>query len=250
MVKTRQKIAVCQICNKRALASEMMQGGALRQAIVAEIKKTHPKWKNSGYICNDDLDKYRVQYVQNSLQNEKGELSELEQTVLNSMQEQETLSKNINNEFDSNLTFGQRVADKVAEFGGSWNFIILFCCFLALWTVGNSYLVFHLFHKNPFDPFPYILLNLLLSGVAGLQAPVIMMSQNRQEAKDRLRSEHDYVVNLKAELEIRNLHEKMDHLLNQQWQRLVEIQEIQTDLMEELAHKSANGGKEMTSGKS
>ncbi len=91
---------------------------------------------------------------------------------------------------------------------------------------------------RPFDPYPFILLNLVLSCVAAFQAPIIMMSQNRQEAKDRLRSEHDYQINLKAELEIRHLNEKLDHLLAQQWQRLVEIQQIQMDLMEELARKT------------
>jgi uncharacterized membrane protein len=94
---------------------------------------------------------------------------------------------------------------------------------------------------RPFDPYPFILLNLVLSCLAAVQAPVILMSQNRQESRDRLRSEHDYLINLKAELEIRHLHEKIDHLLMNQWQRLLEIQQIQMELMEELAHKTARG---------
>lgn len=227
----------CQICGEHGSAKEMMNGGAIRGGVVDEIKKDHPEWSADSYICRRDLDLYRARYVENTLQNEKGELSELERTVLKSMRDQEILARNPDDEFDDKLTFGQKLADKVAVFGGSWNFIISFSVFLVAWMVVNSIALL----KKPFDPFPFILLNLMLSGIAGLQAPVIMMSQNRQEAKDRLRAEHDYQVNLKAELEIRNLHEKMDHLLNQQWQRLIEIQQIQTDLMEELA--SASDGK-------
>ncbi|MEJ2066841.1 MAG: DUF1003 domain-containing protein, partial [Deltaproteobacteria bacterium] len=96
---------------------------------------------------------------------------------------------------------------------------------------------------KPFDPYPFILLNLVLSCLAAIQAPIIMMSQNRQEDKDRLQSQHDYLVNLKAELEIRHLHDKVDHLINNQWQRLLEIQEIQTELMEGLALKTPRGRK-------
>ena len=116
---------------------------------------------------------------------------------------------------------------------GSWRFISIFMAVLFIWIFINTIVLIH----KPFDPYPFILLNLILSCIAAIQAPIIMMSQNRQEAKDRLRSEHDYRVNLKAELEIRHPHEKMDHLLMTQWQRLLEIQEVQTELMEELARK-------------
>jgi uncharacterized membrane protein len=147
------------------------------------------------------------------------------------------LSKNINIEFDQQLTFGERLADKMAEYAGSWGFVIGFFGVLLVWIAINSVVLI----LKPFDPYPFILLNLVLSCLAAIQAPIIIMSQNRQEAKDRLRSEHDYSVNLKAELEIRNLHEKIDHLLMKQWQRLLEIQEIQMELMEELAHKTPRG---------
>jgi uncharacterized membrane protein len=158
----------------------------------------------------------------------------LEAEVVNSLKEQELLSQNVNMEFDSRLTLGQRLADKVADFGGSWGFIASFAGVLALWIVVNSSLLL----RRPFAPYPFILLNLVLGAITAMQAPVIMMSQNRQEAKDRVRSEHDYRVNLKAELEIRSLHEKMDQLLKHQWQRLLEIQQIQVDMMKELVrHK-------------
>ena len=147
------------------------------------------------------------------------------------------MSKNINAEFEQNLTFGERLADKIADFGGSWNFIVIFGGVLLLWVAVNSMILIW----RPFDPYPFILFNLVLSCLAAFQAPAILMSQNRQESRDRLRSEHDYLINLKAELEIRHLHEKIDHLLMNQWQRLFEIQQIQMELMEELAHKTARG---------
>ena len=125
------------------------------------------------------------------------------------------------------------MADKIATFGGSWTFLICFAVFLCIWIGINSLALI----MRPFDPYPYIFLNLMLSCLAAVQAPIIMMSQNRQEAKDRIRSQHDYQVNLKAELEIRHLHEKVDHLLSHQWSRLVQIQELQLELLAELGAK-------------
>ncbi len=119
---------------------------------------------------------------------------------------------------------------RMAQFGGSWTFIALFGCVLIVWILINSVALV----SKPFDPYPYILLNLVLSCLAAMQAPVIMMSQNRQEAKDRARATHDYQVNLKAELEIRQLHQKLDHILSRQWERLVEIQEVQLELLSEM----------------
>lgn len=236
MLKKKHVKNACCICCKNKTPGDLISGGAIREVVTQFIKKDYPEWSTSCYICRKDLDHYRAKYVESCLAQEKGELSHLETEVINSMHEQEMLSKNINSEFDNNSTIGQRIADKVADFGGSWNFIISFAIILIGWVAINS-LVFIWKSGKPFDPFPFILLNLLLSGIAGFQAPIIMMSQNRQEAKDRMRAEHDYQVNLKAELEIRNLHEKMDHLLHTQSERLMEIQQIQTDLMEELANQ-------------
>ncbi|MEX1313730.1 MAG: DUF1003 domain-containing protein [Desulfotignum sp.] len=129
------------------------------------------------------------------------------------------------------MTLGEALADRIATFGGSWRFILFFGFVLMFWILINTIAL----AARPFDPYPFILLNLILSCLAAIQAPVIMMSQNRQEAKDRLRSEHDYRINLKAELEIRHLHEKIDHLLSRQWERLAEIQEIQIELLSEVA---------------
>src|SRR5690606_39087291 len=119
------------------------------------------------------------------------------------------------------------IADKVADFGGSWTFILSFVSFLLLWIGVNAFV----FMNKGFDPYPFILLNLILSCVAALQAPIIMMSQNRQETKDRERAKNDYMINLKSELEIRILHEKIDHLIMHQQKELMEIQKVQTELM-------------------
>ncbi|MEJ2568615.1 MAG: DUF1003 domain-containing protein [candidate division WOR-3 bacterium] len=152
---------------------------------------------------------------------------------MKSLKEQEVLSKNINIEFDRQLTTGERISDKLSDFAGSWKFISIFIITIIIWMSINS-IVFFL---KPFDPYPFILLNLVLSCLAAIQAPIILMSQNRQASRDRLQSEYDYRVNLKAELEVRQLHEKIDHLIMYQWQRLLEIQEIQMDMLEEIAHK-------------
>ncbi|MBV8519465.1 MAG: DUF1003 domain-containing protein [Acidobacteria bacterium] len=146
------------------------------------------------------------------------------------------IARDTNREFDERLTFGQRVADRVATFGGSWTFIILFGCVLVAWIALNSWML----ARRAFDPFPYILLNLMLSMIAALQAPVIMMSQNRQAAKDRLDASHDYEVNLRAELEISALHEKWDHLLRHEWAQLLETQQKQLDLLTTLVERLTN----------
>jgi uncharacterized membrane protein len=223
--------AACQIC--RQSKAGMVPAALIRPAIVAEIQKETPGFTGAGYICADDLNRFRFRYVQGLLTSEKGELSALDQEVLQSLQAHDLLSSNINLEFEGKLTLGEELADKIAEFGGSWKFIICFGTILVVWIGVNSAVLLW----KPFDPYPFILLNLVLSCLAAIQAPVIMMSQNRQESKDRLRSEYDYQINLKAELEIRHLHEKIDHLLSRQWERLVEIQQIQMELMTELMNR-------------
>jgi uncharacterized membrane protein len=211
----------------------VIPGDFVRPSITELIRKSHPEWSPTGYICSEDLNHFRGLYVQDVLTTEKGELTELDEEVVRSFREQELISQDINAEFDKKNTFGQRVADRVAEFGGSWMFLGTFAACMAIWIVANT----QWFVSKPYDPFPFILLNLALSCLAAIQAPVIMMSQNRQEEKDRLRGEHDYRVNLKAELEIRHLNAKIDMLLTHQWQRLLEIQQVQTDLMQEVLGK-------------
>ena len=167
------------------------------------------------------------------LESEKGELTTLENQVLDTMKQHELISMTSDTTSDHEWTRGERIADRIATFGGSWTFMGFFAGFLVVWIIINSAVVFW----KPVDPYPFILLNLILSCIAAIQAPVIMMSQNRQEAKDRLRSQNDYKINLKAELEIQHLNEKLDHLLMHQWNRLAQIQEIQLDLLSEMSKK-------------
>jgi uncharacterized membrane protein len=166
------------------------------------------------------------------LRKEVDKLSDSEKHVLKHLSENEPISQNTHTEFTEQLTFGQRIADKVASFGGSWPFIGLFAAFLIIWVGLNVLLLFA--HKHPFDPFPYILLNLFLSMLAAIQAPVIMMSQNRQSAHDRLDARHDYEVNLKAEVEIVALHQKIDELRVQQWEALLQLQTEQIARLEKI----------------
>lgn len=230
MPKTYQ----CIVCGKMKNREDVIPAGIIRNAITNLIKKDFPGINDSWFICAEDLNNYRDVYIQNLLETEKGELTNLEESVIKSINEHEILSKNVDSEYNQNLTRGDRIADKMAAYGGSWKFIISFTIVLILWITINSFVLL----ARPFDPFPFILLNLVLSCLAAIQAPIIMMSQNRQEAKDRARSEHDYQINLKAEVEIRTLHQKIDHLLTHQWERLVQIQQIQLEMMQEL--KSRN----------
>lgn len=206
----------------------------LRPSIVETLRKGHPELMEGSLLSAEAVNAARLEYVRNLLETQVGDLTKLDEEVVESLHKHEVLSERPLSETEEvqQLTFGQRVADKIADFGGSWTFIISFCTFLALWIVINAGVLL----SRPFDPYPFILLNLMLSFLASLQAPVIMMSQNRQEARDRQHAEGDYKVNLKAELEIRHLHEKMDYLLHQHTTRLMEVQQIQIDLLRDLAH--------------
>ena len=162
-------------------------------------------------------------------QKEWHELTELEKRVLNSIVEKRRIARNPNQTFADERTFGERIADKVAAFGGSWTFIMTFGVILLVWVILNSLVLIR--YGDNFDPYPYILLNLFLSMLAALQAPVIMMSQNRQAIKDRLDAQHDYEVNLKAELEIAHLHEKFDELRERVIEELLVMQKEQTEIL-------------------
>ena len=206
----------------------------IRPSLLEFVKKKVPDIDGKGFICFQDLGEFRKDYVKEVLEEEIGELSALDQEVIQSLEQHEILSADIGKQFERKLTFGERLSDQIAEFGGSWKFLISFGAVLLLWIVVNGVVLV----THAFDPYPFILLNLVLSCLAAVQAPIIMMSQNRAEARDRLRAENDYKVNLKAELEIRHLHEKLDHLLRRQYNRLFEIQQIQIELLHELSrHK-------------
>jgi uncharacterized membrane protein len=226
----------CFECKKSFPFDSLVPGELVRPTVAEIIRKHRPDWSSTAMLCPECLHLFRSDYVEDALEDERGQLSRLDLEVIQSLKEQETVSENLNLAFDKDLTLGQRVADRVAAFGGSWTFIIVFFVMLIAWMGLNSMML-----MKPFDTYPFILLNLVLSCIAAIQAPIIMMSQNRLEARDRLRSEHDYQVNLKAELEIRHLHEKLDVLLKHQWQKLLEVQQIQMDLMKELAARRNPG---------
>ncbi len=233
MEKKTNKKETCAVCGKSFLPQDLIPANSIRNQLTDLIIGDFPGWNKTSSICEFDLGEYREKYIQKILLEEKGNLTALEKEVVKNMRNNEVINRNMEHQLDHDWSWGERLSDKIADFGGSWTFIIIFGVFMALWITGNALVL--LFH--PFDPYPFILLNLILSTLAAIQAPIIMMSQNRQEAKDRLRSQHDYKVNLKAEIEIRTLHEKIDHLLTYQWKRLVEIQEMQMELLTKISKK-------------
>jgi uncharacterized membrane protein len=222
--------ATCYISKKKLPVAELYKGRFLKKEILDLIKKDFPGFNDNEYISMESLNEYRKKYMAALLKQENVEISEMEQQVIESIAKNELLSKDLEEELIKDLTHGQRVADRIASFGGSWTFIGFFFLFLLLWMATNVFIMV----KKPFDPYPFILLNLILSCLAAIQAPVIMMSQNRKEEKDRKRSQNDYKVNLKAELEIKLLNEKIDHMIIHQNQRLLEIQQLQTDYLDDI----------------
>ncbi len=212
--------------------SEMIPAAQIRESIFKLIKIEHPNFTRKSCLSVSELNHYRQRYLETYLIHEAGELSQLEKDVLTSIENQELITAGTISDKEESTTnsFGQQLADKVASFGGSWTFIILFSIIIGVWITINIILL----ANKGFDPYPFILLNLILSCLAALQAPVIMMSQNRQEEKDRERAKQDYMINLKAELEIRTLHEKLDHLIIHQQQELLNIQQMQVEMMEDI----------------
>ena len=224
------KTFISDISQKEFPIDECIKAHTIRKPIYDIIKKDYPSFSEESKLSVQELNVYREKYISGYLINDLDELSSLRENVLSSLKENVVMTDKLEQEDISTITFGERIADKVATFGGSWTFIITFLSFLVIWILINVFL----FLNKGFDPYPFILLNLILSCIAALQAPVIMMSQNRQEQKDRERSKKDYMINLKSELEIRMLHEKIDHLIMHQQQELIEIQKVQIDMMNDI----------------
>ena len=222
------------ISKKEIRKGEGVKGKDIRDGIFNLITSEYPGFDREDSITIDELNRFRRQYLTALISSEWGELADIDRDVMEAIKNNSILSENIQDELEDKLTLGQRLADRIAVFGGSWTFIIVFFSFILMWMMVNIWFL----ATKPFDPFPFILLNLILSCLAAIQAPIIMMSQNRQEQKDRIRSEHDYKINLKAELEIKLLSEKIDHLLVHQNKKLLEIQELQTDYLEDLMKAS------------
>jgi len=223
----------CDICQKMFSESELISGHGIDHGIEKIIQKDFPEWDDYKQICKNDFHIYQAKYISSIIDEETGRVKELNDAVLHSITDNETIAENVNQSIKEKMKMGDAISDKVASFGGSWKFIIFFFVVLFSWIIINSIVLL----QKPFDPYPFILMNLILSCIAAIQAPIIMMSQNRQEKKDRLRSENDYKVNLKSEIEIRTLHEKVDHLLLDQWSRMMKIQEMQIEMLEEIKEK-------------
>lgn len=179
------------------------------------------------------MDQKEVEISEKLFHTKYEQLGKQEKHVAHHLTERTHIARNVAQDLFEQMTFGQRLADKVACFGGSWTFISIFAVILIVWIFLNSFILIR-YNSTSFDPYPYILLNLFLSMLAAIQAPIILMSQNRQAYKDRMSADHDYEVNLKAELEILSLHEKIDVLRETQWAELISIQHEQLELLSQL----------------
>lgn len=218
----------CAVCKAHCHGGDCRPLGTLTPMIAQRMMALNPALTDHDFICRRCIDDTRRALLEELIREERGELAALERSVVKSLVDHETISHNV--DVEATRSRGEIMSDAIASFGGSWGFVLGALGVIALWMLVNAVFL----ARQPFDPYPFILLNLVLSCVAALQAPIIMMSQNRAEARDRLRAENDYKVNLKAELEIRHLHEKVDHLLTRQWERLAAIQQLQVDMMEEI----------------
>jgi uncharacterized membrane protein len=225
----------CAVCGRPFPLAKLRPLGAMTHGIAAAVLADHPDLPPDALICRDDRALYRRRSLEELLERERGALSALDHEVLDSLQAGLPVVEPPEESWIEERSLGDRAADALARFGGSWTFILSFAAVLVVWVTVNATGLL----LGTFDPYPFILLNLALSTVAALQAPVIMMSQGRQEAKDRLRSENDYKVNLKAEIEIRHLHDKFDTQLMRQWERLTAIQMLLMELLEDASRAAS-----------
>ncbi len=234
MPATHNATKHCIVCDRDRPARQCQPTGTLRPALASFIEARHPeRWDINGQICHACLSAERTEHVLDQLEAERGELNAVDAEVSRMAATHATIAAHLEDRLQRSRTTGQRLADNVAEVGGSWPFVVGFGVVLVAWIGLNSWLI----HDTAFDPYPYILLNLVLSCLAAIQAPIIMMSQNRASALDRVRAEEDYKINLKAELEIHALHDKIDHLLHVQWERMTEIQQTQLEVLRELSER-------------
>ncbi|MDP3911306.1 MAG: DUF1003 domain-containing protein [Gemmatimonadales bacterium] len=226
----------CSLCTDTVDARTLASPQKLENRILDLIREDRPEWAAKRGICPNCLEQYRAKKFVSYLEAEYRKLSDIEHAVVSKITRRGRVSKVVHQDFEASMTLGQQVADRVARFGGSWPFIGIFGAILVGWMAINAWVL----AERPFDPYPFILLNLVLSTLAALQAPVIMMSQNRQAQKDRLHAQQDYEVNLMAEIEIRDLHDKMDSLRFKQWHELWHIQKRQIELLEHLCAQTTD----------
>ena len=229
----------CCVCAQPLVNGHCRPVRALRPGIAQRLRLEIPRpVENTELVCKSCISRLRVEYMLQRLESDRGALSALEADVARKAAEHSPVAEDLVSRFEQGSTRGERMADGVARVGGSWPFVVAFFGFILIWMAINA----HTFRDEPFDPYPFILLNLVLSCLAAIQAPIIMMSQNRAAAKDRLQADQDFRVNLKAELEVAGLHEKVDHLLHAQWESLMEIQQAQLDLLAEINARTSSSG--------
>jgi uncharacterized membrane protein len=220
----------CSLCKTLVDRRKLVSPQKMENHVLDIIRHERPEWDGTHGVCRECVEQYRAKKFLSYLEAEYRKITDMEQALVSKIARGGRVARLVDQEFEARMTFGQRVADKVAQFGGSWPFIFVFGTILLGWMLLNSWVL----ARRPFDPYPYILLNLVLSALAALQAPVIMMSQNRQAEKDRLHAQQDYEINLMAEFEIRDLHDKLDALRYKQWHELWHIQQRQLELLEHL----------------
>lgn len=229
-VNHNHKKGKCEVCQKVFPYRKLFPIRLIRPSVLDTAIKANPALNLNGYVCQEDLRILRTKHIATILESDKGAISKLDQEVLDSFRDQDLVAENVNKKFEKRLTLGEHLADVIARFGGSWKFILIFLSMILVWMIINTFF----FTEEGFDPYPFILLNLVLSCLAAIQAPVIMMSQNRQGEKERLQANEDYVTNLKAELEIQQLHSKLDLFMKRQWETMLDLQQIQIELAEDL----------------
>ncbi len=225
-----RRVVVCGICGKDKLASECRIFESIRPSVAELVAQRYPKLKVTDYVCRRDLVTFRQKHIENVLLAEKGELTKIDHEVIKSLINHETLARNIDAQIARKRTIGIRISDAITAFSGSMLFVCLHIVWFIAWILVNDG---HFGAGLVFDPFPYGLLTMVVSLEAIFLATFIMISQNVQSKRSELRAENDYKVNLKAELQIRQLHEKIDYLTQQQWHRLLEMQEMEIDLLQE-----------------
>lgn len=224
----------CSITGSKVQEAEGVYCKDLRKSVRSFLLKKNEGLNGESFISYEAMNDLLREYIMDVTNNEQEARDALLQRIREQFETNDLL-KPIDppDEKEPDLTFGEKMADRIADFGGSWKFILMFLGFISLWMLINMFIL----HDKGFDPYPFILLNLILSCLAALQAPVIMMSQNRQEDKDRERAQYDVKVDTKAEKEIRILHKKIDHLLVHQQENLSEVLQAQMDLIQHLQQK-------------
>jgi len=227
---------ICFVCGRTGHFPDLVRAAIARPALAEHIAKARGiEWQPEGRVCQHCLSTGRSERLLERMLSERGRLTALDEDVAKRIAERESVV--MDEEPPETGSVGARVADSVARVGGSWPFVLSFIGLLLVWTSANTLVL----HDRGFDPYPYILLNLVLSCVAAFQAPIIMMSQNRAETRDRKRADGDYRVNLKAEIEVAALHDKLDHVLHTQYEELIELQEAELDLLEQIAARQRGG---------